>query len=340
MANQEHFNILKRGVEFWNEWRKEHHIQPDLNNANLIHSDLSDANLSETNLTRANLSQTNLTGANLSIANLQEADLRDSILHDANLSTANLRGADLTRASLYWANLRGANLSEANLSEASLAFTILVDNDLSVVQGLDSVEHVSSSSIGIDTIYRSGGNIPLSFLRGAGIPDTFLTLIHSLVAQTFDYYNCFISYSSKDRLFAERLQTDLQAAGVRCWFAPTDLKIGDNWRDRIEEAIRVHDKLLLILSKNSIESKWVAKEVEMVLSRESEENRSILFPIRLDDSILYSNSGWVVDLMRIKQIGDFVNWKNHQKYQRALARLIRDLTFSVASETDEQERVR
>jgi hypothetical protein len=39
---------------------------------------------------------------------------------------------------------------------------------------------------------------------------------------------------------------------VRCWFAPHDLAIGAKTWDAIDAAIRVRDKLLLILSKNAI----------------------------------------------------------------------------------------
>ena len=36
MANQEHVDILKHGVEMWNQWREENDdIQPDLTEANL-----------------------------------------------------------------------------------------------------------------------------------------------------------------------------------------------------------------------------------------------------------------------------------------------------------------
>jgi TIR domain len=67
-------------------------------------------------------------------------------------------------------------------------------------------------------------------------------------------YSCFMSYSSKDHDFAERLQADLQNKGVRCWFAPHDLPIGAKTWDAIDEAIKLRDKLLLILSENSIVS--------------------------------------------------------------------------------------
>ena len=45
--------------------------------------------------------------------------------------------------------------------------------------------------------------------------------------------------------FTQRLHADLQQKGVRCWFAPEDLKIGDRFRTRIDDSIRVYDKLLI-----------------------------------------------------------------------------------------------
>ena len=78
--------------------------------------------------------------------------------------------------------------------------------------------------------------------------------IRSLPGAALEFYSCFISYSSADQAFAERLTAGLRAKGVRCWFAPEDLKIGDRFRTRIDESIRVHDKLLLVLSRHSIQS--------------------------------------------------------------------------------------
>ena len=55
---------------------------------------------------------------------------------------------------------------------------------------------------------------------------------------------------------------------MRCWFAPEDLKIGDKFRTRIDESIRIYDKLMVILSENSIRSPWVEDEVEAALEKE------------------------------------------------------------------------
>ncbi len=325
MANQEHLNILDQGVEAWNKWRKERHILPDLNEATLSKADLTDVNFSEANLIGANLSEATLTGADLSITQLNEADLRKSILHDTNLTTANLTGANLTEASLFWANLRGADLKGANLSGATLAFTIFVDTDLSVVTGLEMANHSGPSSIGTDTIYRSQGHIPEDFMRKAGVPDSFIEYMRSLVFKPIDYYTCFISYSSKDSLFARRLYADLQSHGVRCWFAPEDMKIGDKIRHRIDESIRLYDKLLLVLSEHSITSTWVEQEVETALAKEREGQPHILFPIRLDDMVMQMTGDWPALIRNTRHIGDFTRWKQHDDYQQAFKRLLRDL---------------
>jgi hypothetical protein len=213
----------------------------------------------------------------------------------------------------------------ADFTTSMMSDTTLADIDLSEAKGLETVRHHSPSAISIDTLYKSAGKIPESFLRGCGVPEDFIIYLRSLTVQLIQFYSCFISYSSKDHPFAERLYADLQNKGVRCWFAPEDLKIGDKIRDRIDESIRLRDKLLLILSENSIASEWVEHEVESALEEERRTGRTILFPIRLDDAVMESNKAWAALIRRTRHIGDFTRWKDHDSYQKAFERLLRDL---------------
>lgn len=112
---------------------------------------------------------------------------------------------------------------------------------------------------------------------------------------------------------------------MRCWFAPEDLKIGAEIRVGIDESIRLHDKLLLVLSETSVKSQWVQQEVETALAKEREQGRTVLFPIRLDDAAMQINTGWPAYLKNTRNIGDFTHWKDHDSYQKAFARLLRDL---------------
>ena len=143
--------------------------------------------------------------------------------------------------------------------------------------------------------------------------------------QPLQFYSCFISYSSKDEEFAHRLYADLWNQGVSCWFAPEHMKIGDRIRTRIDEVIRLHEKLLLVLSENSMDSDWVEKEVETAFEKERETKSTVLFPVRLDDAVMGSKTGWAADIKRSRHIAEFRHWKDHDAYRNAFERLIRDL---------------
>ena len=168
------------------------------------------------------------------------------------------------------------------------------------------------------------------------------------------FYSCFISYSTVDQEFADRLYTDLRAEGVQCWFAPHDIKGGRKIHEQLDEAIRLHDKLLLVLSEHSINSEWVQTEIAKARKRESEETKraaaeaeaqapgssrklkpkQMLFPVTLvpfdpairDWECFDGDSG--KDFAReIREyfIPDFSNWKDHDAYQKAFNRLVADL---------------
>ena len=139
--------------------------------------------------------------------------------------------------------------------------TVFGMTDLSQIKSLESCKHLGPSIIDHATLSKSG-DLPISFLRGVGLPDNYIDYLPSFRDQAIQYYSCFISYCSKDEEFAKRIHSELQSHGVRCWFAPEDMKIGNKIRQKIDDVIRIFEKLLLILSEKSILSDWVEKEVE------------------------------------------------------------------------------
>jgi hypothetical protein len=340
MADEEQLRILRRGAASWIAWRlASPDILVDLSGADLgmtdlsgldlDGADLSGANLRNANLIRASLSDADLREANLIRANLALADLCNADLTRANLNSAELSLADLTKANLNLVNFRSANLGgtllrEADLRGACLYETILSKVDLSACKNLESVVHNGPSILDIRTLQRSGP-LPLAFLRGVGLPDTLIEYLPSLLGQTPQHYSCFISYSSKDGDFARKLHTDLQDKGVRCWFAPHDMKIGAKILDTLDEAIRLRDKVLLVLSEASIASEWVEDEVTKAFEEERQRGGVVLFPVRVDDAVLETREAWASKLRRGRHIGDFRGWKDHDTYQKALERVLRDL---------------
>lgn len=333
--------------------------QANLGGADLRKADMYDVNLLDADLREANLSKVWLEGANLHGANLHRTILELADLHRAKLGMADFGGSNLRLANLSWSDLRGANLHEADLTSARLVQADLSGADLSAAEitdtdftnsimgetrlgnldltqpkGIDAVRHISPSTIGIDTIYRSGGNIPEKFLRGAGVPEPFIAQIKSLVRamSPIEFYSCFISYSHADKAFARRLHDSLQAQGVRCWLDEHQLLPGDDIYHEVDRGIRLWDKMLLCCSESSLKSWWVDNEIGTAFEKEQQLMKDrgakvqVLVPLNLD-GYLFSDkwkSGYQAQVRR-RLAADFTDSTDAVKFEAQVERLIRAL---------------
>ncbi len=326
----------------------------DLSGTDLIGFDFSGANLSGVKFSTANLSDSNFVGANLSEADLSSADLSGALLYQSNLSNADLSyatldGADLTGADLSKADLFYASCLQTNFSGASFSSTVLAKVILDYAIGLESAVHKGPSTLGIDTILASHGNIPEVFLQGAGVPNLLIKSLKATINEIspVQFYSCFISYSTLDQSFADRIYNDLRARGVRCWFAVNDVQAGRKLHEQIDEAIRHHDKLLLVLSQHSMASEWVLTEISKARKREIRDKSRVLFPISVAPfSAIRDWEAFDADTgkdsareIREYFIPDFSNWKNQDSYEKAFGRLLKDLRATAAGESSAPARV-
>lgn len=303
MAREDHLRLVRAGRDAVERWR-------DRSSGLMLRLDLSGADLSAADLHEIEFWDANLQGANLARA----------MLHDANLIQADLRDADLSGANLTW-----TNLASANLAGAIFGLTAFGETNLNRVRGLSQVRHIGPSYLDHGTLERSG-MLDEAFLHGCGLPDDLVQYYRALLTNPVQFYSCFISYSAKDDPFTSKLHRDLTEGGIKAWRAPDDLKIGDKLRPRIDEAILLHDKLLLVLSENSIASAWVESEVEAAMEKERRSaGRTVLFPVRLDDSVMETNVAWAAEIRRTRHIGDFRAWTDPEDYRRAFGRLVYDL---------------
>lgn len=301
MANDEHRKALNEGVVHWNAWRRaDRRARPDLSGLDLRKRSLRDLDLRN--------------------VNLSGSDLRDVTFRRSDLSGANLCDSKLNRAFFSGTKVRHTRFARARLYE-----TVFANVDLSTALGLDEAIHRGPSVVDQRTLARSR-DLSLAFLQGCGLPDSLIREARQ-GAHRLPYRSCFISYSSQDHEFASRLHADLQAAGVRCWFAPKDMPIGAEIRDSLDIAIREMSRVILVLSENTLESGWVKKEFETAFEEEARRKEPILLPIRLDTAALSSSRAWVADVRRTRNIGDFSAWRDHVQYKQAVARLLNALSI-------------
>jgi hypothetical protein len=87
-----------------------------------------------------------------------------------------------------------------------------------------------------------------------------------------------ISYSKKDKLWADAACAALEAHGIRCWIAPRDIMPGTEWGASIIAGIDGCKVMVVIFSASANESPQVRREVERAISKEL-----TVVPCRVED---------------------------------------------------------
>ena len=298
-----------------------------LHEANFIETDLIEATLRGADLSEADFSR-----ANFSRANLRGATLHGAAFTEANLGLADLRGADLSRVNFHGTNLSSANLCKSILKESIFSNsifnkTIFGLTDLSTCKGLGTVKVSGDCVIDFQTL-KNSKNLPKDFLFKMGLPETYIDYLPDFYDEKpLKLFPVFISHSSADKKFTGKLYDALIAKRVLVWYDEHKLKPGDDILDSIDKGINVYDKMVLVCSRNSLDSWWVEEELERIFEKErqyrtqSGKKHRLLIPVTIDDEILNSKAP-LAKSIRKRSIGEFQDWQDEQKFNKALEDLI------------------
>lgn len=163
----------------------------------------------------------------------------------------------------------------------------------------------------------------------SGASETLESLMKNI-----QFHSCFLSHSHLDSEFCEYLSSRLEKYGVDNWYAPKDMKGGHKTHEQISDAIHKYDKLLLVLSENTMTSEWVATEIYHARQREKKEGRRVLFPIGLVEfdtirtwKCFDADTGKdMAREIREYHIPDFTRWKSQGHFDKAFKKLLKDLS--------------
>ena len=81
-------------------------------------------------------------------------------------------------------------------------------------------------------------------------------------------HDVFISYSTKDKAITDSIVASMEQNQIRCWYAPRDIKPGEDWGTAISNAIERSKIFLIIFSGNSNQSQRVLDELNLAISQE------------------------------------------------------------------------
>jgi TIR domain len=92
----------------------------------------------------------------------------------------------------------------------------------------------------------------------------------------------FVSYAHEDEQTAKGLVADLNQRGIKgVWFAPRQLQPGDHLDGKIRNAIDRAGYFVVLITQESKNSRWVAKEIEHAIEREKERHIPRIIPLYL-----------------------------------------------------------
>ncbi len=92
----------------------------------------------------------------------------------------------------------------------------------------------------------------------------------------------FLSHSSADKPFVEKLKNDLEKEGIATWYDNKDINIGDIISEAISEGIKQSWYFLIVVSQNSVDSKWVKYELDEAYHEHIASGKKVL-PILIGD---------------------------------------------------------
>lgn len=91
-------------------------------------------------------------------------------------------------------------------------------------------------------------------------------------------FDVFISYSSKDKKWADATCAILERHRIRCWVAPRDITPGTEWGAAIISGMDASKIMVLVFSSHANESAQVRREVERAISK-----GLIVLPFRVEN---------------------------------------------------------
>ena len=106
----------------------------------------------------------------------------------------------------------------------------------------------------------------------------------------------FISYSSRNVMLAEMLKHSMQDKKLNVWIAPDGIPLGRDYSMAVPIALRFARSFVLILTKDSANSRWVKRELDVALNNDNTKVR-----------VLFADGYTIDDMRRNDQLNFYLN---------------------------------
>jgi hypothetical protein len=115
-------------------------------------------------------------------------------------------------------------------------------------------------------------------------------------------FQVFLSYSNKDRSWAEKIGSALKKNGLDVWDAQDELSFGDNFASRISEALEESDAMVVLISPESMRSEWVRREIAYAVGEKSYNGRLVPVLLEPEKNFPAESIPWILKHLNMIQI--------------------------------------
>ena len=109
----------------------------------------------------------------------------------------------------------------------------------------------------------------------------------------------FISHSHETRALAKELGEALRRVGLESWNHEQEILPGDNWAQKIAQALEESQAMVILLSPDSLDSTMVRREIEYALTKKHFKRRVIPVLVGSEDDLPLEKLPWILNHLNV-----------------------------------------
>ena len=125
----------------------------------------------------------------------------------------------------------------------------------------------------------------------------------------------FLSYASGDKDAAQKISEELRGCGFEVWDPEQEILPGADWNVELKNALETSEAVVVLISPEAMESRWVSHEISYVLGERRFRGR--LIPVLLRPT---KGAPWILESLQP------VHYENPSKTGRQIAEFLRQPT--------------
>lgn len=104
----------------------------------------------------------------------------------------------------------------------------------------------------------------------------------------------FISHSHESKGLAKKVSEALKHAGLEVWNGEQEILPGDNWAEKVGQALESSQAMVVLLTPEALNSQSVLRDIEYALGRKTFNKRLIPVIVGSEEDISLQKLPWIL----------------------------------------------